>query len=154
MVLGENGTNVAAVYLLIRSIFYDCFRLAEIAILLTVYAVVTHYLRRRSSTHQSAHRGLQWIHGIFCGILFVLFVAILALRITVVVWIVEPGYNFSSWEPLLSSVSKLTLAYNVLYMCFSLEVIALAGIVLFTSHKQGITKIVSAFMPAAVLFPS
>ena len=93
------------------------------------------------------------MHGIFCGILFVIFVAILSLRISVVVisvgdgayssFLYDAGYN-SSLVDLQSSITKLAVAYNVLYMCFSLEVMVLAGIVLISSLRQRTSKLVSA----------
>ena len=96
---------------------------------------------------------MQWIHGIFCGILFIIFMAMLSLSISVVVISVGDGaYSSflyytgftSSLVDLQSSITKLGVAYNVLYMCFSLEVIVLAVILLINSLRQRTSKVVRA----------
>ena len=93
------------------------------------------------------------MHGVFCGMLFVIFVAMLSLNISVVVISVGDGAyssflyyagSNSSLVDLQSSITKLAVAYNVLYMCFSLEVMVLAGLVLISSLRQRTSKIVSA----------
>lgn len=85
------------------------------------------------------------MYGIFCAILFSLFLAIYALRIQYTVeatldglysYFYYDGYYGSHLETILLNVAKIKIAYNVLYMVASLGALALAGWTLMRSLKE------------------
>lgn len=151
IIIRANGTVVAVVFFLISAIFLSLIKLAEITILFTIYIVLIHCPRPRNSLRWTTLNNFLWPHAIFCGILFILFVAILSLRIAVVVISVEDGYSpymnvtsrLLSVPSLVSAMVKLNVAFNVLYMCMSLEILVLASLNLAACYKQRFSKLVS-----------
>ena len=124
---------VAVVYYLIASIINSFTYLAEIFLLYTVYALLTQLNKRIAPQNFLAKPSLLWINSIFCAILVAIYIALLALRIQYIVEATLDGefsllyYTSSdSHYELLRARSRVLIAYNVLYMVFSIEVLALA----------------------------
>ena len=147
LILEEKQAVVATVFHLISTIINGSIYLAEIFLLVTVFAVITQLNKRIVSLNFLTKAPFAWMYGIFCAILFSLFLAIYALRIQYTVEATLDGeYSFIYYldyeyfgdhlENILRNRAKITIAYNVLYMVASLGALALAGWTLMRSMKE------------------
>lgn len=125
---------VAVVYYLIADIISSFAYLAEIFQLYTVYVLLTQLNKRIAPQTFLAKSRLLWINSIFCAILLALYIAILELRIQYDVEATLDGEfsplyytDSSNYDKLLRPRERVSIAYSVLYMVFSIEVLALAS---------------------------
>lgn len=150
MILEEKEAEVATVFYLISTIIANFIYPAEIFLLVTVFATITQLNKRIAPMNFLTKAPFAWIYGIFCAILFSLFLATYALRIQYTVEATlsyQYSYNYfdasyygDDLEKILLNVAKLTIAYNVLYMVASLGALALAGWTLMLSLKEKADK--------------
>ena len=147
LILEEKETEVATVYYLIRAIIGNLsVYTTEIFQLVTVFAIITQLNKRIAPSNFLTKAHFAWMYGVFCAILFSLFLAIFALRIQYTVKSILDGeysylYFGSSYfrdhlDDILLNAAKISIAYNVLYMAASLGALALAGWTLMRSLKE------------------
>ena len=134
---------------------------AEIFLLYTVYALLTQLNKRVAPRSFLAKLPLIWIHTIFCAFLFVIYLALLALRIA---YTVEATLNgdfsfrysyysrYSSYYHLVPIRAKINIAYNMLYMVFSIEVLGLAIMTFVRSLKTRATNLKNVCLQYLPLF--
>ena len=136
---------VATVFYLISVIINGSIYLAEIFLLVTVFAAITQLNKRIVPLNFLTKAPFAWMYGIFCAILFALFLAIYALRIQYTVEATLDGkysylyFDYGYFDDHLNNIArnraKIAIAYNVLYMVASLGALALAGWTLMRSMK-------------------
>ncbi|KAG7007519.1 hypothetical protein G7Y79_00009g026280 [Physcia stellaris] len=165
LILEEKETMVATVFYLISMIIEQSIYPAEIFLLLTVFAVISQLNKRVMPMNILTKASFAWMYGVFCAILFTLFLAILALRIQYSVEATLDGeysylffgdiHSSDHLENILLNAAKITIAYNVLYMVASLGALALAGWTLVRSLKEqdGKQKLMGILLVALVAFP-
>ena len=148
---------VATVFYLISTIIEQSIYPAEIFLLLTVFAVISQLNKRVMPMNILTKASFAWMYGVFCALLFTLFLAILALRIQYSVEATLDGeysylflggiHSSDHLENILLNAARITIAYNVLYMVASLGALALAGWTLMRSLKEqnGKQKLVRKF---------
>ncbi|KAL8827113.1 MAG: hypothetical protein Q9191_003385 [Dirinaria sp. TL-2023a] len=146
-ILTEKSTVVATVYYLIATIISSSTYLAEIFQLYTVYVLLTELNKRIVPQNFLARSRLLWINTILCAILFALYIAMLELRIQYTVEATLDGefsalyYSFSTnHADLLRARARVSIAYNVLYMVFSIEALALGIMAFMHSLKASASK--------------
>ena len=136
-ILWETETVVAAVYYLISSILYSFAYLADIFLLVTIFALLTQLNKRIALSNFLTKPQFIWTYSIFCTILFALYLAILALRIQYHVEATQNGFyslynydvsysDYDYYVQILYKTAKINIAYNALYMVASLSVLGLA----------------------------
>ena len=150
MILSELELWVAAVFYLISSILYSTAYIAEILQLATVFAVLAQLNKRIIPYDSLAKNPFLWGYSLFCAILFVLYLSILALHIQYYVQTTEAGEysyfiygsysDFEQYKRLLLTANKINIAYNALYFVASLVVLGLAILTLMRSLKAQASK--------------
>lgn len=114
-IISDSQFSVQRVYLVIEIILYRFHHLADIALLATIYCLLTVCFLRWN--------GLEWIHLPFLIILFGLVGGIMYTSIQYRINVAKYMYVDRSTEKLVDAWAKLTLAYSVLYLCAAIEVL-------------------------------
>ena len=136
-ILWEKQAVVVTVFYLISSILYSTTYLADIFLLVTIFALLTQVGKRFSPNNFLTKPLFIWTYSIFCTILFALYLAILALRIQYQVEATQNGaysmygyrrshFSYRHSHQLLRTTAKLNIASNALYMVSSLSILGLA----------------------------
>lgn len=119
---------VRRIYILINTILSDSYYLAEIFLLATIYwLLAVHFLSSGTSQQTKptkAIRALELVHRLFLLVLLGLWVGIMYTSIKVSVDLVEYDRDFN----LAKTWSRLNLAYTILYLCATIEIIVWAVI--------------------------
>lgn len=117
---------VQRIYILIEMILQNFYYLSEITHLATVYCLLTVYFLRSDDPNtgkpSKSKRGLVWLHFLFLAILLGLWIGILYTSIKYRVDVVLYNFPYKTFQAYLN----LNLAYNVLYLCATIEVLVWA----------------------------
>ena len=145
-VIHEKETAVRNVYLLIEAIMLNTRFIAEILLLVTIYALLYHCTIRPGENFRSKSKSpKQMVHGVLCVLLGLLFIVILALSIRGIVEAVgELGMVIRLKRLLLN---KFVVSYQALYFVASLEVLLTTVWLSVTARKHGVSKRVRQFFP-------
>jgi hypothetical protein len=114
-IISDSQFSVQRVYLVIEIILYRFHHLADIALLATIYCLLTVCFLRWN--------GLEWIHLPFLIILLGLVGGIMYTSIQTRIDAVKYRYFDRSTEKLVDAWAKITVAYSVLYLCAAIEVL-------------------------------
>ncbi|KAG7007289.1 hypothetical protein G7Y79_00010g027900 [Physcia stellaris] len=165
-ILWEKQAVVVTVFYLISSILYSTAEVADIFLLVTIFALLTQLSKRTASSNFITSTSFVWTYSVFCSILFALYLAILALRIQYQVEVTQNGgyssyaysrfnFSYSHYYHLRRTLAKLNIAYNALYMVPSLSILGLAipTSVHLLKEQNAKQKIMAVAMIALVAFP-
>ena len=159
-ILSEKQVVVVTVFYLISSIFFSTAYVADIFLLVTIFALLTQLSKRIFPSNFLIKPLFVWTYIIFCAILFALYLAILALRIQYQVEVTQNGayssygysrfhFSYRHYYQLRRTMAKLNIAYSALYMVSSLSVLGLA-----ISTSIRLLKAQDAKQQKLVLLPS
>ncbi|KAG8529750.1 uncharacterized protein KY384_005231 [Bacidia gigantensis] len=159
-IIEENQTVVATVYYLIRFIILSLGFLAEIFLLVAVYALLNQLFLHPngpSDAKASLKRKVFIIHMLVCAILTALYIAFFAYGIKIVI----DAVNHSSGRYLSYGVNSddsntqnnIDLAYEAIYFVCSVEIFVASIFLLITASKRGFPQKVAAFFVGLVAFP-
>lgn len=139
--------------------------MADISLLLTIFALLTQLNKRIALGNFLTKPPFVWTYSIFCAVLFVLYLAVLALRIQYQVEATQNGqysiYNYdvsySDYDyyfQILHTAAKINLAYNALYMVSSIAILGLAISISMRSWKEQNAKQKIVFLPSSPIATS
>lgn len=128
---------VVVVFHLISSIIHSIAYVADIFVLITIFALLTQLNKRIALSNFLAKAPFVWTYSIVCAILFALYVAGLALRIQYQVEVTQNGFysiytpysfylNYEHYLQILHTAAKVTIAYYALYTGSSIVILVLA----------------------------
>lgn len=127
-ILSESQAVVAYVYFIIQAIIFAFDYLAQITLLTTLYTVFVYITRSYNLAQTSpsgAWKAIHIIHFSFCGLLGIIFLALLGYKISIVVaggpdpYTYYYGYRHRPYY-------QLAAAYCILYMLASIEALAVS----------------------------
>ena len=148
-ILYEAQTAVVIVFFMIAVILDSTVYIAGIWLLATVYSLLHHCLIHPNDARHSTESVILKMHYLFCGILFALYLAILAFDIRDGVVTInrycDPLFLQYSTTRTIPVDNKLDVAFSALYFVASIEVLLGSIWVLLTARKHGIPKRVSGF---------
>ena len=153
-ILYEAQTAVVNVYFVIAAILDSTTYVAEVWLLATVYSLLYHCLIDPNDTKHSSKNVILQLHYTFCGVLFVLYLAILAFDIKDVVDAVnrygDPHYRQYARARTIPVENKLDVAFSALYFVASVEVLLGSVWAMITVHKRGLPAKVCSFQQPRV----
>lgn len=114
------GASVQQIYLLIDTILENFSYISDISVLVTVYCLMAYCYRHANA--KSPPKFLQWVHIVVCIILSGLWGAIMYYSIAYEVHFILRNYEFG----LIDHLIRIDVAFQVLYLCAVLEILAWA----------------------------
>lgn len=134
MIVRVQYYEVTAAYILVQVIFGDLGYLADIVLLAVVFGLLFELLQRSGSGYRR-YGGILYAHYAFCGVLFVLYLAIFG--VTVRVLYSEIFYGESSVATVNGRPVQyvLDVTYDVFYACASLEILVISTLIVFKHRK-------------------
>lgn len=133
-IIRDVSTSVAAIYLLIERVLENFSYFAQILLLAAVYCLVRYSYQRSSSN--PLPKFVKWLHNIICTILFGLWIAIMYYSIAFEVHLILLDRNYEELENDIDLAAKIIVAYNALFLCASIEVLAWGAAIFFNSRER------------------
>lgn len=126
LILAEENTVVVNVYYIISVIITDLFYLANILLLVTIFALVFHFFSPSNDEGKATKKKILWAHYAFCAILLAMFCALLGMSLYRVITSInrygEP-YLYSGRTAITQSYYKLDVAFDSLLFVASFEIL-------------------------------
>ena len=137
---------VQRIYILIETLLANFYYLADISFLATVYCLLTLCFLSSGGPHREkpskSIKALGWIHFLFLLVLIGLWIGIMVVSIRYQVEWVKYSYDSKLVRPW----QDLDLAYLVLYLCGTIEILVWAIMMILKSRKKQ-TGIKVSFLP-------
>lgn len=135
-IIGDSEFVVERIYILIDQILINFYFLADISLLATVYFLLTVYFLHSGEPllgkPSKIIRALGWIHSLFLIVLLGLWVGIMYASLRYRAEQVKYNYGFKT----ATTFVNLNLAYEVLYLCATIEILVWAVIAFLRSRKD------------------
>jgi len=145
LIVSERYYEVTAAYILVQIIFGDFGYLADVILLAVVFGLLFQLLQR-PGTGYFRYRGILYAHYAFCGVLFVLYLAIFGISVRGLYDAVFNGESSVSTVNGRPVQYVLDVTYDVLYACASFEVLVISISILLKHRAHGTNNNVRAYL--------